>query len=93
MLTIPSVSKEYLHIPVTGGSVSTPVEIAVINASTEEPAEADWRPADEWDGTTAKLLIGPGGTLELEDGTYRVWVRVTANPEIPVIRSGLLEVT
>ena len=93
MLTIPSISREYIHIPIGGGSMSTPVEIAVIDDDTEEPTEADWHNADVWDGTTAKLLIGPGGTLELDDGVYRVWVRVTATPEIPVIRSGLLEVT
>lgn len=92
MLTIPSVSREFLHVPVTGGSPSTPVELAVIPAGQEEPGPSDWRSA-LWDGATARLLIGPGGTLELPDGTYRVWVRVTASPEIPVIRSGLLEIT
>lgn len=92
MLTIPSVSREYIHVPVTGGSLSTPVELAVIPSTQEEPASGDWRTA-VWDGTTAKLLIGPGGTLTLADGIYRVWVRVTATPEIPVLRSGLLEIT
>ena len=93
MLVIPSVSLEYLHVPVAGATGAQPVELAVIDSGVEEPAEDDWMPADEWDGTTAKLLIGPDGTLELEDGTYRVWVRVTATPEIPVIRSGLLRIT
>jgi hypothetical protein len=93
VLIIPSVSREYLHVPVTGATGSQPVDLAVIDEGAEEPAEGDWMPADEWDGTTAKLLIGPGGTLELEDGTYRVWVRVTATPEVPVIRSGLLRIT
>lgn len=93
MLVVPSVSLEYLHIPVTGATGAQPVELAVIDAGTEEPAAGDWMPADAWDGTTAKLLIGPGGTLELTDGTYRVWVRVTASPEVPVIRSGLLRIT
>lgn len=93
MLSIPSVSREYVHIPVTGGSNSTPVELAVIPSTQEEPATGDWHTADVWDGTTAKLLIGPGGTLTLADGTYRVWVRVTSAPEIPVLRSGLLQIT
>ncbi|TDD97617.1 hypothetical protein [Actinomadura rubrisoli] len=93
MLSIPSTSKEYLHIPVTGGTLSTPVDIAVIAATAEEPTSGDWKPADVWDGAVAKLLIGPGGTVPLADGVYRVWVRVTATPEIPVLRSGLLEIT
>jgi hypothetical protein len=93
VLSIPSVSLEYLHVPVSGATVSQTVELAIIDAGTEEPAETDWHATDAWDGTTAKLLIGPGGTLELLDGTYRVWVRVTATPEIPVIRGGLLEIT
>lgn len=93
MLSIPSISRPYLHVPVSGGSLSTPVEIAVIADSSEEPAEGDWIPADVWDGTTAKLLIGPGGTLELADGVYRVWARITSDPEVPVIKCGLLEIT
>lgn len=92
MLSLPSISLEYIHIPVGGATASQTVEIAVIDSGVEEPAEADWNPADVWDGTTAKLLVGPSGTIELPDGTYQVWVRVTATPEIPVIRSGLLEI-
>lgn len=93
MLSIPSISLEYIHIPVGGATVSNTVEIAVIDSGVEEPAEADWKPADVWDGSTAKLLVGPAGTIELADGTYQVWVRVTAPPEKPVVRSGLLEIT
>lgn len=93
VLSIPSVSLEYLHVPVGGATAGMPVELAVIDAGAEEPEEVDWVPADVWDGTTAKLLVGPAGTLELADGTYQVWVRVTAPPEKPVVRSGLLEIT
>lgn len=92
MLVIPSTSREYLHVPVSGATADQPVELAVVDIGAEEPAEDDWTPADVWDGTVAKVLIGPGGTLELEDGTFRVWVRVTADPEIPVIRGGLLRI-
>ena len=91
MLRIPGISREYLHVPVSGGSLSTPVEIALV-ASGTTPATGDWTDADAWDGTIAKLLIGPGGTVELAAGTYRVWVRVTATPEIPVIESGLVRI-
>ena len=93
MLSLPSISLEYIHIPVGGATVSNTVEIAVIDSGAEEPAEADWQPADVWDGSTAKLLLGPAGTLELANGTYQVWVRVTAPPEKPAMRAGLLAIT
>lgn len=93
MLSLPSISLEYIHIPVSGATAGMPVEIAVIPSTAEEPDETDWTPADAWDGTTAKILVGPDGTIDLDNGTYQVWVRVTATPEIPVIRSGLLEIT
>lgn len=94
MLEIPSISKEYLHVPVTGqGDVdSFPVEIAVIPNGQEEPAGGDWHTA-QWDGTDAKILIGPGTDVELDDGTYQVWVRLTATPEVPAIHSGPLRIT
>lgn len=92
MLRIPSTSKEYLHVPVTGAEGSMPVEIAVVASTLEEPASGDWKAA-VWDGTDAKVLIGPGTSLVLANGLYRAWVRVTASPEMPVIRAGLLKIT
>lgn len=92
MLRIPSTSKQYIGIPVSGANNTMPVEIAIIAATAEEPAAGDWKTA-VWDGSSAKILIGPGTSLALADGTYRAWVRVTATPEIPVIRSGRLQIT
>jgi hypothetical protein len=92
VLRIPSTSKEYLKIPVTGADSDMPVEIAVVAATVEEPAAGDWKTA-AWDGTDAKVLIGPGTSLALANGIYRVWVRITATPELPVVRGGLLKVT
>jgi hypothetical protein len=39
----------------------------------------------------AKCLVGPSGTM-LAAGTYTVWVKITADPEIPVRQSGTLVV-
>ena len=91
MASIPSVSVEYLHVPVTGATDSMPVEVAVV-ARDAEPAGGDWLTA-AWDGTDAKILIGPGTDCERDDGVYSVWVRVTATPEIPVLKAGLLRIT
>lgn len=94
MIKIPSTSKQYITVPVTGTLTGTePVHIAVIAATAEEPASGDWKTA-VWDNNTdAKILIGPGTSLALANGLYRVWVKVTASQEIPVIRSGLLRIT
>lgn len=42
----------------------------------------------------AQCLVGPlnGGTA-LSIGTYQVWVRITDNPEIPVLQPTLLKIT
>jgi hypothetical protein len=89
---IPSSSIEYLHIPLTGDYTTLmPVEIAIV-AHGIEPGGDDWQIA-QWDGTAAKVLIGPGTLFALDEGLYGAWARITALPEIPVIYSGLVVVT
>lgn len=80
-----------------------PVEMAFVVAGTD-PVEADWFPAT-WESTTVSagrknfylcfLEVGVGsGTVEFEAGNgYRVWARVTAPTETPVIPGPLLIVT
>jgi hypothetical protein len=41
----------------------------------------------------AQALVGPGSSSILAVGFYDVYVKVTDNPEVPVIRAGLLEIT
>lgn len=96
MEPISSLSRPYLYIPVDGASGSEGVEIA-FTTPPAEPAEADWHPAD-WanittKGARARILIGPGGTVTLPDGTYMAWVRVNGAVERPVLRSGLVPIT
>jgi hypothetical protein len=82
----PASSVEYVSAPVTSDVdlSALPVEMAV-SAGPLNPVEEDWQAA-EWDGSDARLLVGP-----LEAGTmYSVWVRVTSSPEVPVIYSGPL---
>lgn len=90
MLKIPATSKEYLDIPVAAADdvdlSGLPVEIALI-APGSDPDAGDWKTATWHDGH-ARILIGPGGALQLEQHhTYIPWVRITATPEIPVLRS------
>lgn len=91
-LQIPSLSVEYLHLPVTGDDTTgMPVQVAVVLEDTE-PAPGDWNTAT-WVAGAATLLIGPGTVLELADGIYGAWVKITATPEIPVLYCGQIVIT
>lgn len=56
-----------------------------------------------WDGTevlpgtdadyVALCMVGPGGTTTLAPGQYQVSVKVTDNPEIPVLPAYILKIT
>lgn len=86
-------SVEYVKVPVTAPAdisiTSQPVSIAVVDVAAR-PAPGDWKTAS-WDGNTAKTLIGPG-VLPLSPGTYKVWVKVTDSPEVPVLVAGTITV-
>ncbi|NUW45558.1 hypothetical protein [Nonomuraea rhodomycinica] len=90
---IPSVSVEYLKVPITGPSDVTlyTVQMAVI-PDGQDPVTLDWKAAI-WLGTNAAVLIGPGATIPLSEGTYRVWVKISASPETPVLDAGLINIT
>ncbi|MEU7911328.1 hypothetical protein [Microbispora bryophytorum] len=91
-----SLSRPYLYIWINHATGTEPVEIAFTNPGAE-PADDDWHTAT-WANTTAKgadarILIGPGGDVELPDGTYQAWVRVHAPIELPVMPAGLVNIT
>lgn len=93
---VSSLSRPYIYSTVEGASGSEVVEIA-FTAPGAEPIEGDWHAA-AWDhvtpkGADAKILIGPGGTVVLTDGTYAMWVRVNGAIERPVMRAGLVPIT
>ncbi|MEV0313536.1 hypothetical protein [Nonomuraea fuscirosea] len=94
---ISSLSREWLPFFVRGASGTEVVHIA-FTVPGVEPVEDDWHDA-EWDtasitqqGADARILFGPGGTVERPDGTYQAWVRVTAPPQLPVLPAGLIYV-
>jgi hypothetical protein len=91
---IASGSVEYLPVPLLGTyTTSMPVAVAVVLEDTK-PTDTDWHVA-QWDvdGTSAKLLTGPGTALALAAELYGVWARITATPEIPAIYCYQLLVT
>ncbi|MER7131246.1 hypothetical protein [Streptosporangium saharense] len=95
MTYMPASSKEDLYVSWGADAIGLPVQIAIIPwaADEPEPADADYHDAT-WDGTTgyARLLIGAETPVELAEGTYVVWTRLTAGTRRPVRRSGLLTV-
>lgn len=87
MLSIPSLSVEYVKVPVTGPTslTSLTVQMAVVPQG-QDPAGGDWKTA-AWIGSSAAVLIGTGSTVgALTRGlTYGVWVKITSSPEVPVL--------
>lgn len=101
MLTISALSREWVKVPVAvtqAGVVQDPTVDAVQMAFVAHgvnPGNSDWKTAawETADGTyLARCLVGPSGTIALAVGTYAVWVKVTDNPEVPVLRVGTLAV-
>lgn len=86
-------SLEYLTVDVTADVVVTDVDLAIAPLSARP---SSWTAAS-LSGATASVLVGPGGTVELEPGyypyTYNVWVRVNDTPEVPVMLAGTLTLT
>lgn len=97
--TIPAVSTEYLHGPVTANVTldAQVVEVAFVTPSSAVPdASTSWITA-AWEGSpgltrTWRVLIGPSTTAPLAAGAYGVWVRVHDTPEIPVRKHDVLTI-
>lgn len=91
-------SLQYVPVIVTamGGNPTTDV-VAMAFTTSGEPQPGDWKSAT-WDTTTAlganqylaQCLVGPGGTVQLAAGQYSIWVKVTDNPEVPILPAGTL---
>lgn len=90
---IPSSSVEYIRAPVTGDyTESMTVQMALMPYDVE-PDTSDWKIA-QWDEGYAKVKIGAGTSVgALDEGTYGVWVKVTAADEAPVLYSGMVRIT
>lgn len=98
---------EYVLIPVAVtksglpyNPTGDPVVFAFMPTPTQVPQVSDWV-SGSWDTDTtnilypysAKCLVGPSGTITLGIGTYVIYVKITDNPEIPVLIAGQLQVS
>jgi hypothetical protein len=82
-------SLEYLRVPTTIGGASAgslTYEIGFTEYEYRDYEPSMWHEATYADGA-ARVLVGPGA-LEFPPGDYMVWLRVTANPEVPVRQAG-----
>lgn len=94
MLRIPSLSVEYVRVPVTGPPDLTTLDVDMaIVPQGQDPGSGDWKSAD-WIGSDAAVLIGPATALPLTKGVnYGIWVKITSSPEIPVLGPYDLHIT
>ena len=94
-LKVPTTSTQYIKVPVSvirdGGAydpTGDTVQMAFTTSGDTDPQDSDYLSA-LWEtvGTTyyAKALIGPGINHTLAPNTYFIWVKITDNPEVPVI--------
>lgn len=90
-------STEYVEVPITAPDNPTAdtVQMAfILNGAS--PGSGDWKSAI-WTTVNgvyyACCLVGPGsGGVVLAVGSYKVWVKITDNPEVPVRAPGNLTV-
>lgn len=86
-------STEYIKVPVTGPDADSLTASQLAMSVTPAGAPADWHSVDGYSDGEARLLVGPESTVgALTPGINRVYVRVTDNPEIPVVLAGSLVV-
>jgi hypothetical protein len=74
------------------------VQMAFMPTPTQVPQSGDWQ-AGGWDANPSsilfpyncKVLVGPAG-FTLGIGTYVAYVKITDNPQIPVLVAGPLQI-
>lgn len=106
-LNISHLSTEYVLIPIqvtkSGSSynpTSDTVQFAFMPNSVQIPQNADWV-SGSWETVStniiypynAKCLVGPSGATALTFGVYVIYLKITDNPEIPVLTCGQLTVS
>jgi hypothetical protein len=98
----------FVHVPVFADHDPTTDSVAMAftlpSLSFTDPTSLDFATADwgiipatydvsekHW-VADARCLVGPGGSITLSVGNYRIWVRITDAPEIPIIPTDSLEI-
>jgi hypothetical protein len=106
MLNVDRDSRQYVQaqvdVTVQGQTYNPTVDVVEFSFTAVSARPATWY-TGTWDGTQpipgtnsyrAQVLIGPGSNgPTLTVGRYTVWIRITDNPEQPIINVGQLIVT
>lgn len=107
LIGMSQLSTQYILVPVTAtqaGAAYNPtgdaVQFAFMPTATQVPGNPDWV-SGSWDTVTsnllypysAKCLVGPAGLINPGIGTYVIYIRITDNPEVPVLIAGQLQIT
>lgn len=105
--SISHLSTQYVLIPVSAtkaGAAYNPtsdtVQFAFMPTQVQQPVNADWQ-TGSWETVTsnilypynARCLVGPTGTINLNVGTYTIYLKIADNPETPVLTAGQLIVS
>ncbi len=101
-MKILAISLEYVRVLVSAsidGATVDPTNDAVrfaFKTGGQQPSSGDFL-AGSWEvigGVPyARILVGPGGTIQLAAGRYDVYLKITDNPEVPVRLAGPLTVS
>jgi hypothetical protein len=99
-VTLSSLSLEFIKVPVSvvlnGVAYDPHSDPVALSFPLRGAAPTVWT-AGSWEsdgagGWQARILVGPGGVLQLAPGTYDCWIRVTDSPEQPIRKAGIVEV-
>lgn len=88
LMSLPRESLEYVTFGVTLDGDPVPSTTAVqVSVTPRDERPGMWQ-SPVIVGTDLAVLVGG-----YQAGVYRLWVRVTDNPEVPVIDAGLIVIT
>jgi len=100
---ISALSRQYIQVPVTEVVSWLPADptsnlvYMAFKLGRNPPADVDWV-AGSWQTSSvngqyfAQCLIGPGTGTVLTQGEWAVWLKITADPEQPIIQTGTIAI-
>jgi hypothetical protein len=106
-LTLSHLSTEYILVPIAVTKAGVPynptsdtLQFAFMPNSVQVPQSGDWV-SGVWETVStniiypynAKCLVGPTGTTAPTLGTYIIYLKITDNPEVPVLVGGQLVIS
>jgi hypothetical protein len=101
-LTLPSLTTQLVQVPIQvtfeGAPYDPTADVVAFAFVNGNAYPATWY-TGSWQTTVqgnylAQCLIGPvGGVVALAPATYTVWVKITDDPEVPVLSTGSLQIT